>query len=419
MMRRWWIYAGIVVALGAGVFVFASGDGTTAIRATKEKISEKLGPNETATKMVPPPAVTTARVRRRSFIETVLVTGSLVPRDEIIVVPEVEGLRVVELLAEEGDRVKAGDVLARLEDTALRYQLKQSEAALNRANASIDQAKSQIAEAQARQREAAKSLERAQPLRRKNYIAESVVDQRRAAAQSAAAQVKAAEEGLRVAIASKAEVEARRRELSWRTSRAEIKAPVDGLIAKRNARIGEIAIGANAFSSESAMFRLIARGEVELDGEVPETQIAKVSEGQPAYVDVAGAGTVKGKVRLVSPEINKTTRLGRVRIFLGDDPRLKIGSFARGRIETQSGSGLSVPLSAVIYTAEGPSVLVVKNGLAKSHLIKTGLASDGFQEVTSGLSENDVVVAKSGTFLRDGDAVRPISPQPQVSEAAQ
>ncbi len=413
MKTRTLIFALVGCAVAAGVGFATFGDTAPLV----EKVKTKLEKKEPTVKAVPPPAVTAARVKKYDFVETVLVTGSFVARDEIVVVPEVEGLRIVELRADEGDRVKAGAVLAVLESKTLSYQLEQRDAALKRAVAAIEQAKSQITEAKARQSEADDALKRAKPLRRQKYISQSVIDQRRASAISAGAQLASAKEGLRVAEANKAEIEAAQRELAWRVSRAEIKAPVAGLISKRNARIGEIAIGANAFSGDAPMFRLIANGEVELDAEVPETAIAKIKKGQEAYINTVGLRDVKGTVRLVSPEIDKKTRLGQVRIYFGDDERLKIGSFGRGRIETRRSNGLSVPLSSVIYTDEGPSVLVIENGKANSRLIKTGLVAKGFQEVLSGLSDGDYVVAKAGTFLRDGDAVKAILPEPKVSDA--
>ena len=362
------------------------------------------------------PAVTAIKVRERDFVETVLVTGSLVARDEIVVAPEVEGLRIVELRADEGDRVQAGDVLARLQDEALQHQLDQRRAALKRAQASLEQARSQIKEAKAREEEALAALERAKPLRRQKIIAESVIDQRRATAISASAQVSATEEGLRVAEAGISETEAQIRELEWRLSRTEIKAPVSGLISKRNARIGEIAIGANAFT-DLPMFRIIADNEIELEAEVPEADIAKVEAGQQASATVTGVGDVEGKVRLVSPEINKQTRLGQVRIFLGDDQRLKLGSFARATIKTRRSRGLAIPLSAIAYGADGTRVLVVKNGKVSSEPIVTGLLDNGVIEVRRGLAAGDIVVAKAATFLRDGDEVNAVLPEPKISEA--
>jgi RND family efflux transporter MFP subunit len=165
------------------------------------------------------------------------------------------------------------------------------------------------------------------------------------------------------------------------------------------------------------MFRIVARSEIELDAEVIETELAKVATGQKAQVNVAGVGDVDGTVRLVSPEVDKLTRLGRVRVFLGDDARLRIGSFARGSLQTGQSHGLGVPSSAVVFDAGGAFVQIVRDGRVVRRDVKTGLISRGMVEVKEGLDEGDVVVARAGTFLRDGDAVRAVVPDPKISEA--
>ena len=181
-------------------------------------------------------------------------------------------------------------------------------------------------------------------------------------------------------------------------------APADGIVSRRMARVGGYAAGA-----AEPMFRIVANGEVELDAEVTETRMAAIKVGQPARVEITGLGTIAGTVRLVSPEVDKGTRLGRVRIFLGDNPGLRVGAFARGSIETASGRGLAVPASAILYGPDGASVQVVRANRVETRRIKTGLAAGALAEVREGLSEGDVVVSRSGTFLRDGDAVRPVA----------
>lgn len=348
--------------------------------------------------------VTVTRVAPADFIETVLATGSLVAREEILVGPEVEGLRVVEVLADEGMRVKKGDVLARLVAETLEAQVAQNDASQARALASIAQARSQIVQAEARLVESRNAYERAKPLRAAGHMAESGFDQREQAARTAEAQLTAAREGLKVAEAEKAQVEAQRRELNWRRGRTEVLAPADGIVSRRMARIGGYAAGA-----AEPMFRIVANGEVELDAEVTETRIVAIKIGQQARVEVPGLGTVAGTVRLISPEVDKATRLGRVRIFLGDNTALRVGSFARGSIETARGRGLAIPSSAILYGSDGPLVQVVRDNRVATRKVVTGLAAGSLVEVRSGLVEGDVVVARSGTFLRDGDAVRPVT----------
>jgi HlyD family secretion protein len=411
-MKRLLVVLLLLAAVAAGVFLAPQLKPYVApyITALDKVPSAPRTQEDTATSVAP--AVSVVKVVPAAFSETVAVSGSLVPRDEILVAPEVDGFRVLDLKVDEGDRVKKGDVLATLVQVSLDAQLAQQDAALARAEASISKAKSLITETEARLMEAEAAFKRAQPLKKSGYLSESTYDQREAAAKSADAQLIAARDGLKLAEAEKAQVEAQRRELVWRRSNAQVKAPADGLVSRRAARIGGMASVA-----AEPMFRIILNGEVELDAEVIDTDLGKVAAGQKARIKVTGNGVVDGTVRLVSPEVDKTTRLGRVRVFLGDDPKLRIGSFARGVIHTASGRGLAVPSSAVVFEANGAFVQVVDNGRVSQRAIKTGLISDGLVEVREGLKEGDVVVARAGTFLRDGDVVRAVTPDAKISEA--
>jgi HlyD family secretion protein len=413
-MKRALIAFAVLVAIGAGIYFGPQLEPLLAPYMTALKKVPSAASEHEQTAQSAAPAVSVAKVVPAEFAETVAVSGSLVPRDEILVAPEVDGFRVLELKVDEGDRVKKGDVLATLVQESLDAQLAQSDAGVARAEAAISKAKSQIVETAAKLAEAQADFERAKPLKKSGYLSESIYDQREAAAKSAEAQLVAARDGLKLADAEKAQVEAQRRELVWRRSNTQVTAPADGLISRRTARIGGMASGSVA---AEPMFRIIARGEVELDAEVIETELGKIAIGQKARIAVAGDGVVDGTVRLVSPEVDKTTRLGRVRVFLGDDTKLRIGSFARGTIHTASGNGLAVPSSAVVFDTDGTFVQVVDDGRVSRRAVKTGLISGGLVEVREGLSEGDVVVAKAGTFLRDGDVVRAVLPDAKISEA--
>lgn len=414
-MKRLLLILGSVVAIGGTAVMLAPHMAPQLVPYLTAFSDWKVGHKEAKRKEpppAPPPAVTVIKVGQADFTELVTVSGSLVPRDEILVAPEVEGFRVLELKVDEGDYVKKGDVLAVLVQESLDAQLAQNEASLARAAAAISQTGSQIVDAKARLAEADANFERAKPLKNSGFLSGSTFDQREAAAKSAAAQLKSAEDGLRLAEAEKLQVEAQRRELMWKRANTAVTAPADGLISRRTARIGGMSSGA-----AEPMFRIVARGEVELDAEIIETELAKISAGQKAHVDVAGIGDVEGTVRLVSPEVDKLTRLGRVRIFLGNDPRLRIGSYGRGSIASAKSHGLGVPASAVVFDSAGTYVQVVRDGRVERRDIKTGLIARGLIEVLSGISEGDMVVARAGTFLRDGDQVRPVIPDPKVSDA--
>lgn len=358
------------------------------------------------------PAVTVTRVKTSDFVKTVSVSGSLVPREEILVSPEIEGFRVLELFADEGDRVTKGQVLARLVSDQLDAQMAQNVANIARSNAAIAQAKSQITQAEAQYKEAKNQLERAEPLKKSGWMSGSTYDQRESAARTAEAAVVAARDGLVAADAQKAQVEAQGRELQWRRDNTAVTAPADGIVSRRNARIGGLASAIG-----EPMFRIVAKGEVELDAEVVETELASVKEGQKAHVSVPGATEIEGTVRLVSPEVDKATRLGRVRIFLGSNRALRVGAYAFGEIETARSRGLAVPAAAVTFTPGEAVAQVINGDKVERRVLKVGLISGDLVEVKSGLANGDLVVTRAGTFLREGDIVRPILPDTALSEA--
>ena len=346
--------------------------------------------------------VTVVRAAQREVVERAIVTGTLVPHEEILIVPEIEGQRVTEVLVEEGDRVKQGQVLARLTRDVIETQLLQSSAGLARADAAIAQAKSQIVQAEAAQVEASQALERTRVLFKGGNTTEVTLEQRVSAARAAEGRLAAARDALRIAEADRAASEAQRRELQWRLSRTEVKVPVAGIVSRKSARVG-----ATASSAGDPMFRLIAGGEIELEGEVTETQLPRVKKGATAEVTVEAGHTVKGRVRNVLPEVDRATRLGKVRISL-EAPDLHIGSFARGTVELARRTGVAVPLSAVLYTAKGPIVQVVIDNKVETRAVSRGLSADGFVEIPKGLAVGDLIVLRAGSFLRDGDPVRPV-----------
>ena len=130
--------------------------------------------------------------------------------------------------------------------------------------------------------------------------------------------------------------------------------------------------------------------------------------------------TIRGRVRNVLPEVDRATRLGKVRISLGSDPSLRIGAFARGTVEIARRTGVAVPVSSVNYGAEGATAQVVAGNKVQSRRVRTGLSAEGFVEIETGIASGELVVAKAGSFLRDGDTVRAVvSDQTAQAQPAQ
>lgn len=353
------------------------------------------------------PAVSVAAATKTSFTQNVLVTGSLVARLEVLVSPQIDGYRITELMVDEGDRVAQGQVLARLDRSMLDTRLAQLDAQLARADAAIAQARSNIVQAQANQKQTEAAFDRARDLVKSGATSQATFDEREAAARTAAAAVTSASDGLRVSQADKKAIEAQISEAKVRLDYTDIKAPTEGVISRRSARLGAVVLA----TVGDPLFRIIAKGEVEMAAEVPEIYLPKMSPGMTARIDVAGLAERTGTVRLISPEVDPATRLGRVRVFIGDDPALRVGTFGRAVVNVAKSDGLGVPASAVLSQNDRQSVQVVKDGKVETRGVKTGLTSEGRVEVVDGLAEGEMVVLRSGTLLRDGDAVRPVVTQ--------
>lgn len=352
------------------------------------------------------PAVTTATVAPRPMTDRLIATGNLVARQEALVSAEIDGVRVVELLADEGDKVEAGQVLARLSRDTLDAQVAQNDATIARASATIAQANNQIPQAEASLDEAQAALTRTQALRQTGNATQEILEQRTAAWRTADARLAASRSGLAIAQADKASAEAQRRELMVKLARTKIRAPVAGVISRRTVKVG-----AMASLGGDPMFRIIANGEVELEADVLETQLTRLAVGNAVTVTPAGGKAVEGRIRLLPAEVDSTTRLGKVRVSLPADPALRVGAFARAVVTVASRSGLAVPSPAVLFADNGRQrVQLVRDGKIEERLVRTGIVADGWTEILEGVAQGDEVIARAGAFLRDGDAVRPVVP---------
>ncbi len=358
-----------------------------------------------------PPAVTVVEAKRISFVDNVLVTGSLVPREEVLVGPEIDGYRLTELLAEEGDTVKKGQVLARLSRDIIEAQLAQNSASLSKTQAASEQVRNQITESEATLRQVEDAFNRVKPLRESGVASQATYDERDAAFRTARARLAAQKEGLKLAEAEQALIRAQRQELEVKLSRTDIRTPAAGIVSRRTARMGAVSA-----SSADSLFRIIKDGEIELDAEVPEFYLPKLKQGLRARIEIEGAGERTGTVRLVSQEVSTTSRLGRVRIFLGAAPELRIGMFAKAMIDAGRRDAVGVPSTAVLYQNDSATVLAVLDGKVRERTVKPGLLSGDSVEIKEGLREGEVVVLRAGSLLRSGDAILPQFADKQTAE---
>jgi HlyD family secretion protein len=352
------------------------------------------------------PAITVTSAKRDEIVQSVVVSGSMIARDEVLVTPEVDGFVITELLAEEGDKVAAGQVLARLSRTTLEVQRAQNEAQTAKAQAAIDQAKAQIVEAEANLVQANNAFDRTKALRDSGNASLETFDQRAAVARGSQARLNSAKQALAMAQADLALSQAQGRDIEVKLARTEIKAPKAGIVSRRNARLGAMATMAAA----EPLFRIVADGAIELEADVAEVELPNLKLGQAVAVTPAGSDKpLAGTIRLISPEVDRASRLGKLRIALTGNPPVAVGSFARGVIETGRKTSIVLPLSAITYARGGAMVQAVKDGRVTTKKVTLGLIGGGRAEIASGLAEGESVVARAGTFVRDGDLITPIA----------
>jgi HlyD family secretion protein len=351
---------------------------------------------------IEPPAITVVPAVQREFVDRLFVSGTLVAREEAQVAARIDGLAIVELDAEDGDRVKEGQVLARLDRSQLDALLAQNDAATKRADAAIDQAGSLIAQSQAQVQFANADFDRAHKLDA-GIMAASTIEQREMAMKTAQAQLAAARFALGLAEADRKSRDAERQELQVRINRTEVKAPAAGIVSRRSAKLG-----ASASTSGEPLFRIIEDGAIDLEADVPEQTLAQLAVGMPAELKLPGVeGAIVGRVRLVNQEVDKASRTGKVRIALGDVSRAHIGAFASGSVELARRQGVGVPATALERDGDEARLDVVRDGKVEVRQVKAGVSDGGWVEIEAGVADGESVVQRAAAFLRAGDRVRP------------
>ena len=183
-----------------------------------------------------------------------------------------------------------------------------------------------------------------------------------------------------------------------------VTAPIAGVIASSSA-----VIGAFASPKGEALFSIIARGEFDLVGQVAIRDVPKLAANQSARIKIIGAGDVDGKVRRVATTVEPNSQLGQVFVSVTTNRRLLANAHGRAMITTGQSCGVSVPLTAILYGPAGTVVQVVRRARVETRRVEIGLMSGGQVEIRDGVSEGDIVVARAGALLREGDPVRPVT----------
>lgn len=306
--------------------------------------------------------------------------GNLAAWQEAIVGAEANGLKITEVRANVGDRVKRGDVLAVLQADTLRAELAQAEASLAEATASSQEAKAQA--------------ERARSLQQQGFFSNAQLSQALTAEASSLARVQSARAMVQLQ--------------SVRLSQTQVRAPDAGVISSRQATVGSV-VGAG-----TELFRLIRQGRIEWRAEVTAAEIGRIQVGAPVQVKAASGQVLQGKVRMLAPSVDAQTRNAMVYVDLPTQTGSALaGMYAQGEIllgqspNAANPAALTVPQTAVVVRDGFSYVYTVGADQKVSQIkVQTGRQSGDRVEVTHGLKADVQVVVSGGAFLNHGDTVR-------------
>ncbi|PNG27331.1 efflux RND transporter periplasmic adaptor subunit [Methylocella silvestris] len=186
-------------------------------------------------------------------------------------------------------------------------------------------------------------------------------------------------------------------------TKATMTASASGLVV-----YGRLPVGMPASARGEPMFRIIRDGQLELLVDLPLPALARIKPGQIAQMETLDESEFAGAVRLILPDVDPLTQQGRALIQLGSSAGLKPGAFATATIDAGQSCGPAAPLSSILYGPEGAIVQVVRDNRVETRRVKVGLFGGFEAEIREGLAPGDVVVARAGAFLREGDIVRTV-----------
>ena len=327
------------------------------------------------------PALTVTLVSPQSaeWPLSIAASGNVVAWQEAIIGAEISGFRVVEVLANVGDSVRRGQLLARISS--------------DNVAADAAQARAGLAEAQAMLAEARANAERARQVQASGALSAQQISQYLTAEQTAQARVTAAQASVQAA--------------ELRLAQTRVLAPDDGVISARSAAVGSLA------QPGQEMFRLIRGNRLEWRAEVTAGELARIRPGMTALLQLPGLdGRVTGKVRMVAPTVDPQTRNALVYVDLPAGSGARAGMFARGELQLGKAAALTLPQTAVVMR-DGFSYAfrVGADNRVSEVKIEVGRRVGDRVEVTRGIGADTKVVASGVGFLADGDLVR-------VTEAA-
>lgn len=410
--KRLLLIAAAIVLMLAAAFAFLRNSGNTEPGSNQVtgKVSERANtagisnspvpsaPGSAGAAVRPALSVSVSSIQSEIWPSKLSANGSVAAWQEAIIGTELNGVRLLELLAQVGDTVKRGQVLAKFSSDLLSTELAQQ-------NATLAEAEASFAEAQSNAR-------RAMQLKESGAISIQQITQYATVRNTAVARVSAAKAGVQAA--------------QLRLQQARVLAPDDGIISARSATVGMVG------QSGQELFRLIRQGRLEWRAEVSADDSARISIAQATEVFAVDGAVYQGKVRMVAPTVDPQTRKSIIYVDLlpqeKNQPKLpkelkalRPGMFAKGEFLLGESTALSVPASALVMRDGYASIFVLsENNQVRQLRVTTGRSRQDRIEVIGApdLSGNLKVIDSGAAFLADGDLVRVVSATPPAAAPA-
>ncbi|MFW6001485.1 MAG: efflux RND transporter periplasmic adaptor subunit [Halanaerobium sp.] len=374
--------------------------------------------------------VETEKVIRDDFEIVYNYSGTAKYKDKTKISARISG-EIEEIYVEEGEKVKAGQLLAKIDDRELvnkadsaQENIKEAETALKKAELSREISENNLAESKASLKEAESEYNqlendylRDKKLFEENAIAKTKFDQTKTQYQKAEARlqriktgVKSAEKGIEIAELDIENAESRlkksRNELKniqLQLDYTELRAPFNGRILNKFTERGEMIAAANP------IFEAAETKKIEIISYIGMKDIAHLKQGSKALISYSGSSAVniEAEITEISPISNPKTRTTEVKMDIeNSSAQLKDGMAVSAEITAESREDvLIIPNKAIFEFEESPHVYIIKAGTAERRKIETGISDGHYTVVKSALNEDEIVAVSNINDLRDGAEV--------------
>ncbi len=304
------------------------------------------------------------------------ISGTMTPQEAATLRSEISG-PVVQTYVEQGQPVKRGQPLARLDDTSIREALLSAQSAARSAKLALDNA--------------TRDAERQQRLETAGAVAPRDVE--------------AAQRALAAAQAAMADAQSRLTAAQQQLGKTTFRAPFDGLVSERPVSAGDVVQAGTAIAT------VVNPASMRLEGSVPAEQLSSLKIGTPVIFTVNGYGTqtFTGRIDRINPTADPATRQVRVYVTIPNEKSTLVGGlFADGRVATESRRGIMIPNTAVDERGIAPIVLRIKSDTVESVPVQLGVHDNGSDqvEIRSGVSAGDTLLANAAQGLAPGTRVR-------------